>query len=238
MHTETIDYTDGDITCEGFAAYDASDTSRRPCVILSHAWHGQTEIERAKAVELARLGYVGFALDMYGKGVRGNPVGDNSNLMSPFMEDRALLRRRIQAAVEAARRHPMVDPDRIGAVGYCFGGMCALDLARSSAPGVRGVVSFHGLLIPPNLGEQPKITMKILILHGYSDPMAPPDHVLGIARELTEAQADWQIHAYGHAMHAFTFVGANMPERGIVHNAAAERRSWIAMKSFFEEVFS
>src|SRR5688572_9344166 len=122
MHTETIDYTDGDITCEGFAAYDASDTSRRPCVIISHAWHGQGEIERAKAVELARLGYVGFAIDMYGKGVRGDPVGDNSNLMNPFMEDRAMLRRRIQAGVAAAKQHPRVDPDRIGAMGYCFGG--------------------------------------------------------------------------------------------------------------------
>jgi dienelactone hydrolase len=132
----------------------------------------------------------------------------------------------------------MVAPDRIGAIGYCFGGLCVLDLARSAAPGVKGVVSFHGVFHPPNLGEQAPITAKVLILHGYDDPLATPEHVLAIAREFTEAKADWQLHAYGHTTHAFTASGVNLPERGLVYNATADRRSWIAMKNFFEEVLA
>jgi dienelactone hydrolase len=216
-------------------AYDESWTSKRPCVLVSHQWSGQSDVERKKAEELARLGYVGFAIDVYGKGVRGGLLEDNSKLMHPFIEDRAMLRRRILAALAAAQKHPMAAPDRIGAIGYCFGGLCALDLARSAAPGVKGVVSFHGVLHPPNIGQQAPITAKILILHGYDDPLAPPEHVLAIARELTEADADWQLHAYGHTMHAFTAQGVNLPERGLKYNAAADQRSWTAMKNFFDE---
>src|SRR5262249_9315380 len=235
MNTQYLDYTDGDITCEAYVAYDDSVTSKRPCVLVSHQWSGQSDAERKKAEELARLGYVGFAIDIYGKGVRGGLLEDNSKLMQPFLDDRAMLRRRILAALAAAQKHPMVAPDLIGAIGYCFGGLCALDLARSAAPGVKGVGSCHGLFHPPNIGGQAPITAKVLILHGYDDPMAPPEHVLAIARELTEAKADWQLHAYGHAMHAFTAEGLDLPERGLKYNAAAARRSWTAMKNFFEE---
>jgi dienelactone hydrolase len=235
MHTETFEYTDGTHTFEGHMAYDDSIASWRPCVLIGHAWGGLGDHERERAEELAQLGYVGFAIDVYGKGLRGDPLGDNTKLMQPLLDDRATLRKRLVAAVAAAKKHPMVDPERIGAIGYCFGGLCALDLARSAEPGVKGVVSIHGIFHPPKLGEQAPITAKVLILHGYDDPMAPPDHVLAVARELTEAGADWQLHAYGGTMHAFTAVGANMPERGIVYNAAAARRSWVAMKNFLEE---
>jgi dienelactone hydrolase len=238
MNTQYLDYTDGEITCEAYVAYDESVTSKRPCVLVSHQWSGQSDVERKKAEELARLGYVGFAIDIYGKGVRGGLLEDNSKLMQPFLDDRAMLRRRILAALAAAQKHPMVAPDLIGAIGYCFGGLCALDLARSASPGVKGVVSFHGVLSPPNIGEQSTITAKILILHGYDDLLAPPEHVLAIARELTEAKADWQLHAYGHTMHAFTAEGANFPERGFMYNAAAARRSWTAMKNFLEEALA
>lgn len=238
MHTEYLDYNDGDFTCEAYVAHDASSKSRRPCVLVAHAWGGQTEFNREKAVELAELGYVGFALDMYGKGVRSDTPDGHARLMQPFMDDRAMLRRRVSAALAAAKRHPLVDPDRIAAMGYCFGGLCVLDLARSAEPSVKGVVSLHGVLHPPNLGEQAPITAKVLLLHGYDDPMAPPDHLLAIARELTEAKADWQLHAYGHAKHSFTFPGANMPERGILYDATAARRSWLATKNFFEEVLA
>jgi len=238
MNTQYLDYTDGEGVCEAYVAYDESQTSKRPCVLVSHQWSGQSDAERKRAEQLAQLGYVGFAIDVYGKGARGGLLADNSKLMQPFLDDRAMLRRRILAALAAAKNHPMVDPDRVGAIGYCFGGLCVLDLARSAAPGVKGVVSFHGIFHPPNLGEQAPITAKVLILHGYDDPMATPDHVLAIARELTEAKADWQLHAYGHTTHAFTAQGVNAPERGLVYNAAADRRSWIAMKNFFEEVLA
>lgn len=238
MHTEYIGYTDGPLACEAYAACDASSRSKRPCVIVSHAWGGQLDFEREKAQRLAEMGYLGFAIDLYGKGVRGAPAGDNSKLIQPFMEDRAMLRRRLGAALAAAKRHPMADPGRIGAIGYCFGGLCVLDLARSAPPGVKGVVSFHGLFHPPNLGPQAPITAKVLMLHGYADPLAPPGDVLAVARELTGARADWQLHAYGHALHAFTHPPANNPAGGVMYDAAADRRSWAAMSYFLQEVLA
>ncbi|MGH9627076.1 MAG: dienelactone hydrolase family protein [Bryobacteraceae bacterium] len=238
MHTEYLNYTDGGLTCEAYVAYDESNKSKRPCVLVSHAWGGQSDFEREKAGNLAQLGYVGFALDLYGKGVRSTSTDESARLMQPFMDDRALLQRRISAALAAAKEHPLVNSDRIAAIGFCFGGLCVLDLARSGPPGLKGVVSFHALLHPSNLARQRPVTAKILMLHGYDDPMATPEHVLAIAREFTEAEADWQLHAYGHTQHGFTNPGSKNPEMGIVYNPAAERRSWIAMKSFLEEVLA
>lgn len=236
MQNGFFDYRDGDQTFEGYLAYDDARRGKRPCVLVSHAWGGQSESERQIARDIAQLGYAAVAIDVYGKGVRGDPLQGNEQLMQPLMDDRAALRRRMLAAVNAAQQLSVVDPERIGAIGYCFGGLCALDLARSGLPEVLGVVSFHGLFYPPNIGEQEEITARILLLHGYADPMAPPDQLLGIARELTDARADWQLHAYGHAMHAFTFPGANLPAAGIMYNPSAARRSWAAMKSFLAEV--
>lgn len=238
MHNEYIDYTDGGLTCQAYVAYDEASTVKRPCVIVSHAWGGQSDFEREKAHKLAELGYVGFALDMYGKGIRGGSMEENGKLMQPFMDDRAMLGRRINAALDAVKKHPLVDANRIGAMGYCFGGLCVLDLARAADPSVKGVVSFHGLFHPPKLGKQSPITAKILIEHGYDDPMATPDNMIEVAKELTDAKADWQIHAYGHTVHAFTNPEANMPENGIMYNAAADKRSWTAMKNFFGEVLA
>jgi dienelactone hydrolase len=141
------------------------------------------------------------------------------------------------AAVAAAKAHPAVDPNRIAVIGYCFGGLCALDVARSGTGDVRGVVSLHGIFMPPNLGAQAPIKAKVLVLHGWDDPMATPDAVLGLAKEMTAAKADWQLHAYGNAMHAFTLEGANAPERGIKYDKAADRRSWAATSDFLNEVF-
>jgi dienelactone hydrolase len=183
-------------------------------------------------------GYVGFALDAYGKGIRGSLAGDNSALMNPLMADRALLRSRLLAGFETAKQHQAVDGTRIAAIGYCFGGLCVLDLARAVPQNLKGVVSFHGNYKPPEIGKQPRISAKILILHGWEDPINPPPDVLAIARELTNAEADWQLHAYGHAQHSFTFIGANFPERGIVYNAAADRRSWASMRAFLEEILA
>jgi dienelactone hydrolase len=238
MHTECLDYADGKLSCEAYVAYDESKKTKRPCVVISHAWGGQGDFERDKARKLAQLGYVGFALDLYGKGVRGSSMEENAKLMQPFMDDRAMLRQRIIAAVETVKKHPMVDANRIGAMGYCFGGLCVLDLARSGTPGVKGVVAFHGMFNPPKLGKQSPITAKVLMLHGYDDPMATPKDVLAVAQELDDANADWQLHAYGRVGHAFTNPQMNMPEKGLAYNAAADRRSWIAMTNFFEEVFA
>lgn len=237
MHTEYLDYTEGKTTCEGYLAYDPMIKGKRPAVIVCHAWAGQDDFARQKAEALAQLGYVGFALDMYGKGVRGGMIEQNAKLMKPFVDDRGLLARRINAAADAIRGHLMVDGNRLGAIGYCFGGMCALDLARTTPKGVIGVVSFHGLLGAPPKAAAKKITASVLALHGYDDPMATPDNLLAFAKEMSAAGADWQVHAYGHTVHAFTNPEANMPENGIVYNANADKRSWIAMKNFYEEIF-
>jgi dienelactone hydrolase len=236
MKTEILDYTDVALKLEGFVAFDETRPGRRPAVIISHAWAGQGEFEREKAKKLAQLGYVGFALDMYGKGKRGSSPEENAKLMQPFIDDRALLSRRINAAIQTIARHPMVDASHIGAIGFCFGGLCALDLARAVPHGLRGVVAFHGLLGAPQLPRK-KITARVLALHGWDDPLAPPDQVLAFAKEMTEAGADWQLHAYGHTVHAFTNPEAKSKEMGFAYDATADRRSWIEMKAFFEEVF-
>ncbi len=238
MHSEFIDYQDSSTTCEASVAFDDSTKDKRPCVLISHAWGGQSDGERDIAKKIAELGYVGFCLDNYGKGKRGSNMEENSKLMQPCLDDRQMLLNRLLAGVSAAASHPLVDADRIAAIGYCFGGLCVLDLARSADPRVKGVVSFHGLFSPPNLGAQKKITAKVLILHGYDDPMATPTNMVEVATELTEAKADWQIHAYGGAMHAFSNPTANMPENGILYNEDAARRSWQAMTNFLEEVLA
>lgn len=238
MRTDHATYPDGSVTCEGFAAYDDSTDAARPCVLVAHSWAGPSDAERETAARLAGRGYVGFAVDIYGQGTRGGLWDDNTALMQPYLDDRALLRRRLHAALDAARAHPRVDPTRIGAMGFCFGGLCVLDLARSAPPGsgVRGVVSVHGLFTPPGLGPQPPITARVLALHGWDDPMAPPHDVLAFVAEMSAAGADWQVHAYGNTMHAFTAPGASMPERGLLYNPDAARRAWTATRNFFEEV--
>jgi dienelactone hydrolase len=238
VKTEYLDYKDGAVTCEGYVAYDDATKTKRPGVLVSHAWAGQGEFERSKAEKLAALGYVGFALDLYGKGKRGASMEENAKLMQPFIDDRAMLRKRISTALDALKKHALVDSGRVAAIGFCFGGLCVLDLARSAPAGLKGVVSFHGLFHPPKLGKQAPITAKVLILHGYDDPMARPDSVVAIAQELTAAKADWQLHAYGRTSHAFTNPEANSPDHGLLYNATADRRSWVAMKNFLEEALA
>jgi len=231
----SLEYDAGGTICEGYVAYDASIGGKRPCVLIAHAWDGPNDDIRAKAEALAGMGYLGFALDVYGKGVRGGVHDDNSSLMAPFMNDRALLLRRLHAALAAAREHPLADSERMAVIGYCFGGLCALDLARSVPPGLLTAVSFHGVLHPPRLGPQADITARILILHGWRDTLVPPADVLAITRELSDAGAQWQLTAYGSAMHAFTNRAMDEPRNGIAYNAAADRHSWAAMRALLEE---
>jgi dienelactone hydrolase len=236
--TRTIDYREGGDTFEGFVAWDAAHKDKAPAVLIAHDWAGLHEPSRARAIRFAEMGYVGFAVDAYGKGKRGTPGADNSALMNPLLGDRTLLRRRLLAAVDAARAHDAVDASRMAAVGYCFGGLCVLDLARANAPGLKGVVCFHGIYAPPGLGAQAPIDAKVLVCHGWDDPFTPPAATLALAAELTEANADWQLHAYGHTLHAFTSEGANAPAMGAMYDAVADRRSFAAMKLFLEEVLS
>jgi len=234
MREQLLEYRDGETLCEGFLCYDEAQPAPRPTVLINHMGKGRDDFVDRKARRLAWSGYACIALDNYGKGRRGGTPEQNAALMAPFMDDRALLRRRLLAGLAAARALPIVDAKRIAAIGFCFGGLCALDFARANAD-VRGVVSIHGMLKSSGLTE-PKINTRVLMLHGYDDPLAPPEDVLAVAKELTAAGADWQLHAYGHTVHAFTNPTANNRAGGLQYDEAADRRSWHALEEFLAEV--
>ena len=230
-----IEYRDGPTLLEGFFCHDDSRPGPLPGLLIAHEWGGRGEFVERKARRLAWHGFATFALDMFGKGKRGTTNAECSALITPFVQDRALLGRRVTAALTAAQQLPEVDTRRIGALGFCFGGMCVLDLARSGAD-LRGVAAIHGLLKPTGLPAPAKIRAKVLVLHGFADPLSPPEDVLAVAQELTAAGADWQIHAYGNTMHSFTNPHANDRAGGMVYDEAADRRAWHALLQFLDEV--
>ena len=236
IQTKQIEYRDGDILLEAYMAYDDSSSDHRPGVLISHAWGGRGEHEESKAERLAELGYVGFALDLYGKGVQGSDPKQNQALMQPLLDDREMLQRRMQLALSIMRKQKEVDSERVAAMGFCFGGLCVLDLARTGAD-ILGAASFHGLFSAPGNTGDNKISAKVLVMHGWDDPMATPDQVLSLADELTSMDADWQIHAYGNTMHAFTNTAADNEDMGTVYNEDADRRSWQSLQLFLAEIF-
>jgi dienelactone hydrolase len=234
MREQLIEYRDGETLLEGFLCYDEALPGPRPAVLICHAYGGRDEFVERKARRLAWQGYACFALDNYGKGVRGKTPEESSALMAPFMKDRRMLLQRLEAGLTAAQSMPIVDAKRIAVMGFCFGGLCALDLARADAD-IRGAVSFHGLLKPSGFTE-PKVRAKVLMLHGYDDPLSPPEEVLAIAKEFTTAGADWQLHAYGHTVHAFTNPVAHNRDSGLQYDEAADRRSWHSLEEFLGEI--
>lgn len=236
MHAANYDYTDQDTALQGFLAYDDSISHPLPAVIVAHDWAGRSEFACLKAQQLASMGYVGFALDMYGEARLGNDNTEKSQLMQPLVDNRKLLLQRVLAAFNAVSALDQVDSSKIAAIGYCFGGLCVLDLARSGAK-LNGVVSFHGALSAPELNHDQVISAKLLVLHGYDDPMVRPDQVQAFAQEMNEAKVDWQINMYGNAMHAFTNPMANDPGFGTVYDEKADQRSWLAMTNFLQEIF-
>ena len=231
-----IEYNDGNAVLEGRLAWDDASSAPRPGILVSHAWGGRSANEDGRADRLAELGYAALALDLYGKGKRGTGPDENAALMQPFLDDRALLQRRMGVSLDTLSAQPEVDAGSVAAIGYCFGGLCVLDLARTGAD-LAGVVSFHGLFAPPGNTAGNTVKARVLALHGWNDPMAQPDSVLALADELSAMGADWQLHAYGNTMHAFTNPAADDPDMGTVYDAAADRRSWQAMINFLDELF-
>ncbi len=237
MKTKLVTYEDQDAILEGFLAYDSKSEMKSPGVILCHAWSGRDAFVCEKAKEIAQWGYTVFALDLYGKGVLGKNKEENIALMTPFIMDRNFLRKRLNSSLDAFRQHAEVDNQKIAVLGFCFGGLCALDFARSGAD-VKGVVSIHGLLVPAKKIKSQPIKAKVLALHGYDDPMVPPKEVLSFAQEMTKAKADWQVHMYGNTMHAFTNPSANDPSLGTLYNPTADKRAWQLIRSFLAECFT
>ncbi len=237
VRTKAVEYKDGNTVLEGFMAWDDALHGLRPGVLVVHQWLGLTGYEKGRAEQLARLGYVAFAADVYGKGVRPKDTSEAGALAGKFKADRALLRRRVNAGLEALRASGMADPKRIAAIGYCFGGTSVLELARSGAD-VAGVVTFHGGLDSPDPTAGKNIKAKVLVLHGADDPFNPPKDIAAFQQEMRSGGVDWQMVYYGGAVHSFTQKDAGGdPSKGVAYNEAADRRSWQAMKDFLAELF-
>ncbi|CAM2919632.1 dienelactone hydrolase family protein [Legionella worsleiensis] len=229
-------YHHNDQELHGFLAFDEQNLTPRPAVIVAHDWTGRNDFACQKARMLAEMGYVGFALDAYGQGRQGANNDEKMALMQPLIADRSLLRDRLLAAYHAVAARPEVDKSRIAVIGFCFGGLCALDLARSGAD-LKGVVTFHGILNKPEHLDSAPIKAKILVLHGYDDPMVKPEQVNVFCQEMTQAKVDWQVHMYGQVQHAFTNPQAHDTSLGLMFNSLAEQRSWLAMQHFLYEIF-
>ena len=233
MKTQEVNYKFGDQEYRAFVANPEKESA--PLVLVVHTWAGRDDFVEKKAIELAQEGYVAMAVDMYGEAKVGTSTEENQSLMTPLIEDRDKLKAIINSAVEAGKKIDGVDSSKVAAIGYCFGGLVVLDLARSGTD-ISGVVSFHGLLMSSDISTD-GIQAKVLVLHGERDPMVPLSMVDDFQKEMTEAEADWQLHSYGNAYHAFTNKEANDPNLGTQYNENADKRSWQSMMNFFAEIF-
>lgn len=237
---------------EGTISRDSSLTGPRPAVLVAHAFGGQGAFDTEKAEDLARLGYVAIAIDMYGRGRRASDNAEAAILMHELTDDRPVVAQRMQMWLAVLAGLPDVDADRMAAIGFCFGGKSVLDLARSGAD-LRAVVSFHGVLDAPNpaaTGPIPAFVptsasapaavpmrASVLVLHGWDDPLATPAQFCDLGAELTARGADWQMMAYGNTGHAFTNPAANAPDQGMMFNPRTNTRAWAAMVAFLKEKF-
>ena len=238
IKTQVVQYSDGDIALEGFVAWDAAKVDKPlPGVLVVHQWLGLTDYEKSRCRQLAELGYVAFALDVYGKGIRPANQQDAGKQAGIYKNDRDLYRRRLLLGLEQLRNRDVVAKDHIAAIGYCFGGTGVLELARSGAD-ISGVVSFHGGLDSPQPEAGRNIRSKVLVCHGADDPFVPANEIEAFKSELNKAGVDWQMIVYSGAVHSFTQpMAGNDNSRGAAYNAKADKRSWVAMQSFLDEVF-
>jgi len=239
MVTKTVEYRQGSTVLEGYLAYDDSVQGKRPGVLVVHEWTGIGPYVKKRVEQLAALGYLAFAADIYGKGVRpATPELAAKEAGKYRGKDRSLIRARAQAGLDQLAGLAEVDPRRIAVIGYCFGGTAALELARSGAQ-LAGTVSFHGGLDTPIPADALKIKGKVLVLHGADDPNVPPEQVASFQQEMRMAKVNWEMVYYGGAVHSFSNPDSgNDPTKGVAYNAQADRRSWEEMKLFFAEIFA
>lgn len=238
VFSERIEYQHGDTTLIGMVAYDPDIEGKRPGVLVAHHWTGLDAFTEIQTKRLAELGYIAFALDMYGKGKIANGAGEASQLATIYKSDRALMRDRTELALQQLIQHPLCDPSKVAAIGYCFGGTTVLEAARDGQP-LNGVVSFHGGLSTPTPEDAKNIQGKVLALHGADDPFVGPAEVVAFQEEMRGADVDWSMVFYGNAVHSFTNPGAGTDNsKGAAYNEEAARRSWEAMQDFFDEIFT
>jgi dienelactone hydrolase len=237
LHTEAVEYKHGDTTLKGYLAYDTAVKGKRPGVLVVHEWWGLNSYAKHRTEMLAQLGYIAFAADMYGDGFNTTSPDEAGKHAGQFQSNRPLARERLVTALDVLRKQRLCDSKRIAAIGYCFGGMCVLELARSGAD-IAGVVSFHGSLNTPNPADAKNIKCKVLVCHGANDGFESPEEVAGFQKEMRDAKVAWQMNIYGGAVHSFTNPDSDkfgIP--GVGYNERADKRSWEAMKLFFAEIF-
>ena len=232
-----VEYKHGDAVLEGYLAYDDSLKAKRPGVLVVHEWWGLNDYVRMRVDKLAKLGYVAFALDMYGKGIWTTDP-QKAGELAGHLKGKPIMRQRARAGLDILRKNARVDTQKIAAIGYCFGGTTVLELAYSGVD-VAGIVSFHGGLIVPRPEDMNRIKAKILILHGADDGFVPSEKITAFQDGKRQAVADWQMVYYGGAVHSFTNPAADGKNiKGIAYNPKADERSWKYMQIFFEEMFS
>jgi dienelactone hydrolase len=238
LATQVIEYKQGDVVLEGFIAYPKDAKGRLPGVLVCHQWMGHSDYERRRVEETAKLGCVAFALDIYGKGVRPKDPAEAGKTAGGYKAgDRALLRARALAGLDVLRNHERCDAKKIAVMGYCFGGTTALEVARSGAD-IAGAVSFHGDLSSPAPGDAKQIKGRVIAFHGADDPFVPPAQVSAFEDEMRKAGVDWQLVAFGGAVHSFTIKAAgNDNSKGSAYNEKADLRSWEMYKGFLAEIF-
>ncbi len=237
IRTNDFTYNHNGVPLQGYFAYDDSIRGERPGVLIIHEWTGLGDYVKERAEQLASDGYVVFAMDMYGRGIRPTTPQEAGAEASKYRSNRQLMRNRAVASLDQLKAHRLTDPDRVAAIGYCFGGGAALELARSGAD-VSGVVSFHGNLDTPNPDDARNIQAKVLVLHGADDPFVPKESIEAFHDEMRNAGVDWQMVYYSGAVHSFTNpASGNDPSRGAAYNEVADKRSYRAMIDFFEELF-
>lgn len=231
LRSERISYDEAGTPLDGHLVRDETQSGPRPAVLVLHDWTGEQEYTRVRAEMLARRGYVAFAADLYGAGIR--PTGDDAPAeAAKYYGDLPLLRRRVQAAFDVLTHDDRVDPERVAVIGYCFGGSAALEFSRTGAP-IAGTVSFHGGLIAHDPADVDDLRSPLLVLTGAADPVVPDEAVIAFEDELRQNPAvDWQVVSYSGAPHAFT-----LPETPN-YRPAADARSWRALLDFLDEVFA
>lgn len=238
IRTESVEYKQNDKILQGFVTYDAKRSAKRPGVVIVHDWMGVSPFVMKKAEELAALGYTAFVADIYGKDVHPKDQKEAGDTAGIYKKDRALLRARVRAAYDQLVTHKTVDKRKMAAIGFCFGGMTALELGRGGTD-LKGIVSFHGNLDNPIPADAGNIKAKVLVLHGADDPWVPPTQVADFEKEMKEAKIDYEIVSYPGAVHAFTNPNAgNDNSKGAAYNADADKKSNIAMTEFFKKVFT